>query len=317
MSKAKLLVVGELNVDLILNQIQSFPQVGKEIIAEEMNICLGSSSAILAANSAALGVDTSFCGVIGDDQFGDFILAELESKSVQCGHIKKLDGQKTGCTLVMSYGQDRANVTFPGAMNALTSNDIPFDELSVYQHMHVSSVFLQPGILQDIEQIFKKAKAAGMTTSLDLQWDPTEQWAFDFARCLPFVDVFMPNESELLALTGADSISSAIEILKPYLNTLALKMGTSGSLGIRGGQQITMPAFEGKYFVDAIGAGDSFNAGFIRRFMAGASLEDCLREGNMMGALNTTAAGGTAAFSNREKLSESIQDLLGVELSHI
>ncbi len=317
MAIPKLLVVGELNVDLILNKIQAFPQVGKEMIAEEMEMCLGSSSAIMAANSAAMGVDTAFCGVVGDDYNGDYILRELERKSVSCAHVTKVKGQKTGCTLILNYEQDRANVTYPGAMNALTIHDIPFENSAVYQHLHVSSLFLQKGIQHDIEQILISAHAAGMTTSLDLQWDPTEQWEFDYARCLPYVDVFMPNESELLALTKTGSINSAIDKISPYLNTLALKMGRKGSLGIQDGQQITVPSFEVLPFVDAIGAGDSFNAGFIQKYMSGASLEECLRQGNMMGALNTTAAGGTGAFCDRARLKERIKDILGIELSLI
>jgi sugar/nucleoside kinase (ribokinase family) len=313
MINPKLLVVGELNVDLILNKIQAFPQMGKEMIADEMDMCLGSSSAIMAANSAALGVDTTFCGVVGDDQFGDFILAELEHKSVSCRHITRLAGQRTGCTMVLNYGQDRANVTFPGTMNELTIKNIPFGTNAAYQHLHVSSPFLQKGLLNDIEQVFINARAAGMTTSLDLQWDPAEQWAFDYVRCLPYVDVFMPNESELLALTKTDSISSAIERIRPYMHTLALKMGRKGSMGICGKQQLTVPAFEGPHFVDAIGAGDSFNAGFIQQFISGAPLEDCLREGNLMGALNTTAAGGTGAFCGINEISENIKDFWGIE----
>jgi sugar/nucleoside kinase (ribokinase family) len=315
MTSPKLLVVGELNVDLILNKIQAFPQLGKEMIADQMDICLGSSSAIMAANSAAMGVDTTFCGVLGKDYFGDFILQELKRKAVRCDHIKRLNDQKTGCTLIMSFGQDRANVTYPGAMNALTIKDIPFSSTFGYQHLHVSSLFLQKGLQDDIQQIFINARAAGMTTSLDLQWDPSEQWAFDYAQCLPYVDVFMPNESELLALTRTDSVSSGIEKIRPYLNTLALKMGTNGSMGISDEQQLTVPAFEVLHFVDAIGAGDSFNAGFIRKYIAGASLEDCLREGNLMGALNTTAAGGTGAFCDRNQIDENTKYLRGIEPS--
>jgi sugar/nucleoside kinase (ribokinase family) len=310
-----ILVVGEMNVDLILNKIQAFPQVGKELFADEMDMCLGSSSAIMAANIAAMGVDTTFCGVVGADYFGEFILRELERKSVNCRHVKRLHEQKTGCTMILNFGQDRANVTYQGAMNALTANDIPFENGGGYQHLHVSSLFLQKGLLNDIWQVFSNARAAGMTTSLDLQWDPTEQWAFDYACCLPYVDVFMPNEAELLALTKAGSISDAIEKVQPYLNTLALKMGLDGSIGICGDQRITVPAFEGPHFVDAIGAGDSFNAGFIQQYILGASLEECLRAGNLMGALNTTAAGGTGAFCDIDKISENIREFWGIELS--
>ena len=309
----KILVAGELNVDLIMNQIQAFPQVGKEIIADEMDMCLGSSSAIMAANIAAMGVDTTFCGVVGDDYFGHFMLSELGRKSVSCAHVTTLPDQKTGCTMILNFGQDRANVTYQGAMNALTISNIPFE--NSYQHLHVSSLFLQKGLLNDIENILIHARAAGMTTSLDLQWDPTEQWAFDYARCLPYVDVFMPNESELLALTKTNSISSGIEKIRPYLNTLALKMGRKGSLGICGDEQLTVPAFEVPHFVDAIGAGDSFNAGFIQKYISGAPLEECLREGNLMGALNTTAAGGTGAFCDFNKINETIKTFWGAELS--
>jgi sugar/nucleoside kinase (ribokinase family) len=315
MAKPKLLVVGELNVDLILNKIQAFPHLAKEIIADEMELCLGSSSAIMAANSAVMGLDTTFCGVVGKDYFGDFILGELERKSVSCRHVTRLADQKTGCTLVLNYGQDRANVTYQGAMNALTISDIPYGSPSVYQHLHVSGLFLQKGLQNDILQVFIKAREAGMTTSLDLQWDPSEQWAFDYVRCLPYVDIFMPNESELMALTRTDSVSGGIEKIEPYLNTLALKMGRNGSLGIRGKEQMTVPAFEVPDFVDAIGAGDSFNAGFIRKYLSGASLEDCLLEGNLMGALNTTAAGGTGAFGDRDKISERIKEFWGIESS--
>jgi len=315
MMTPKLLVIGELNVDLILNKIQAFPQMGKETVADEMDMCLGSSSAIMAANIAAMGVDTTFCGVVGDDYFGDFILGELEQRAVNCRHVTRLTGQKTGCTLVMNYGQDRANVTFQGVMNELTIKNIPFEAPGIYQHLHVSSLFLQKGLLNDIEQIFINARAAGMTTSLDMQWDPAEQWAFDYARCLPYVDVFMPNESELRALTKTDSISSGIQKIQPYLNTLALKMGRNGSMGICGKQQLTVPAFEGPHFVDAIGAGDSFNAGFIQKYISGAPLEECLRKGNLMGALNTTAAGGSGAFYDLNTISENIKKFWGVELS--
>jgi sugar/nucleoside kinase (ribokinase family) len=208
----------------------------------------------------------------------------------------------------MNYGQDRANVTFQGVMNELTIKDIPFEAPATYQHLHISSLFLQKGLLNDIEQILINARAAGMTTSLDLQWDPAGQWAFDYAMCLPYVDVFMPNEAELLALTKTDSIGSGIEKIRPYLNTLALKLGRNGSMGICGKQQLTVPAFEGPHFVDAIGAGDSFNAGFIQKYISGASLEECLREGNLMGALNTTAAGGTGAFCGFSTISENIKE---------
>ena len=198
----------------------------------------------------------------------------------------------------MNYDQDRANVTYCGAMEALTMQEIPWEVAGTFKHFHLSNYFLQKGIQKDITAIFEKAKSAGMTTSLDLQVDPDDQWDFDYERCLPHVDIFLPNESELLSLTGKSSISEALEAIKPYANTVALKRGVKGGLVFEKGKVTEVAAFVNDQFVDAIGAGDSFNAGFIHRFLQGADWESCLRFANLTGALNTTAAGGTGAFTS-------------------
>ena len=304
MMSKKLLVVGELNVDLILNGIQGFPKVGTEIVADSMDFTVGSSSAIMASNISALGIDTSFCGIVGDDKFGNFLLEELQQKNVNTRFIKQLKKYNTGVTVVLNYDQDRANVTYCGAMNALNINDIPWDNIKEFSHFHISNYFLQEGIKKDITLIFKKAKAAGLSTSLDLQYDPEETWDFDFKDCLPFVDIFLPNEIELLALTGKASIEDALKTLKPFANTIALKLGKDGSRLVNQIMNIEAAPFINKNYKDAIGAGDSFNAGFIQKFLAGASLEECLKNANLMGSLNTTGSGGTSAFSSPEYIEQ-------------
>lgn len=314
MSSKKLLVVGELNVDLILNGIKGFPKVGTEIVAGAMDFTLGSSSAIMASNISTLGIDTSFCGMIGDDKFGDFVLEQLQLKNVNTRFIKISPDYKTGITVVMNYNQDRANVTFCGAMNALSINEIPWGNINDFEHFHLSNYFLQEGIKNDITRIFKKAKAAGLSTSLDLQYDPEETWDFDYKTCLPFVDIFLPNESEILALTGKGTIEAAINTIKPFANTIALKLGKEGSRLIKDKIDIEAAPFINKNYKDAIGAGDSFNAGFIQKFLEGASPEECLKNANLMGSLNTTCAGGTAAFSSKEDIEKELKQILNQQI---
>ena len=140
-----------------------------------------------------------------------------------------------------------------------------------------------------------------MTTSLDSQWDPTEQWDLDYKAVLPLVTVFMPNETELKFLTGSAKLDEAIEKIRPYINAAVIKCGSRGSLLMRQGKQDRIQkALLNKNVVDCIGAGDSFNSGFITRFAAGDALDICQQYGNMTGAVNTTAAGGTTAFTCRE-----------------
>ena len=310
MSSKKLLVVGELNVDLIFNGIKGLPKIGTEIVASNMDFTLGSSSAIMASNISALGIDTSFCGMIGVDEFGEFVLEQLQQKNVDTRYIKKTTAYKTGITVVMNYDQDRANVTYCGAMHALTINEIPWSNINDFDHFHLSNYFLQEGIKNDITRIFKKAKVAGLSTSLDLQFDPEETWDFDYKNCLPFVDIFLPNEAEIFALTGKATIEAAIDTIKPYTNTIALKLGENGSRLINGKLDIESAPFINKNYKDAIGAGDSFNAGFIQKFLEGASPEDCLKNANLMGSLNTTCAGGTTAFSSKEIIERELKQIM-------
>ena len=300
----KLLVVGELNVDLILNDIAGFPKVGTEILANKMTLSLGSSSAILASNISALGVDTSFCGMLGQDDFGSFVLQQLQDRKVDTRFITTTSREKTGITVVMNYQQDRANVTYCGAMEALTIEDLPWKQLQEFSHLHLSNFFLQKGIRKDITEIFRRAKAAGLTTSLDLQVDPEQKWEFDYKACLPYVDIFFPNEAEILALTGETAVEGALNALKPYANIVALKLGEKGARLSTKEEELELKPFLNKNFADAIGAGDSFNAGFLEKYLQGNSLEECLKNANLIGSLSTTQPGGTGAFTSRENIEQ-------------
>jgi sugar/nucleoside kinase (ribokinase family) len=306
--KFDILVVGELNVDLILNQIALFPVIGKEILADDMELTLGSSSAIFASNISIIGASVAFLGSIGQDQFGDLVLDSLQNKKVDTKFIIRSKQSKTGATIILNYGEDRAMITHPGAMNELKAEDISEQQLCTARHLHVSSIFLQPALLKGIVNLFAKAKVCGMTTSLDIQWDPDEKWDVDFEKLLPFVDVFLPNEKEIMAITQANTIEQAIAKLRPFAKTIIVKMGNKGSRAYHENKMIEADPFLNSEVVDAIGAGDSFNAGFISQFIKKASIAKCLDYGNIMGAINTTAAGGTGAFSNHAKLKQTAKN---------
>lgn len=290
-------VVGELNVDLILNQIDQFPQVGKEVLAGKMNLTLGSSSAIFASNLCTLGASTSFIGKIGQDSFGDLVIDSLSTRGVDTRNIIRDETLQTGATIVLNFGEDRAMVTHPGAMEQLTLADVQDHVLKSARHLHMSSIFLQPGLIDQLETLFKNAKKLGLTTSIDPQWDPAERWAVDLEALLSYVDVFMPNAGELMAFTKTSNLQSGIEVLKPYANILVVKDGRAGAYGWQSGELIHQPPFLNEQVVDSIGAGDSFDAGFISMFIQGKTLQECLSYGALSGAVNTTRPGGTTAFA--------------------
>jgi len=300
----EIIVIGELNVDIIFNRLPGLPEMGKEILAHEMNITLGSSSAIFASNLSVLGSKVIFCGKVGLDAFGSFVLSNLNEKKVDTARIVQSMTSKTGATIVLNYDQDRAMVTHQGAMESFCAEDIDFDFLKNSSHLHVSSIFLQTGIRKDIVSIFSQAKASGLTTSLDPQWDPAEEWELDIENFFPLLDVFMPNHKEFLAITHTQSLMEGIDVIKSFAPniTLIIKDGQNGAYAWKQGELIHQPAFLNKDVVDCIGAGDSFNAGFIHSFVQARSLADSLYLGAVTGAISTTKAGGTGAFASLQQV---------------
>lgn len=302
--KFDVMVVGELNVDLILNKLNKPPQFGKEQIAGEMTLTLGSSTAIYAANSTSLGVDVAFCGKVGTDQFGTLVMNSLSEKGVNTDYIIADDTLKTGATIIFRYDNDRMMVTHPGAMDHMTVPDVPDELFKKSRHIHTSAVFLQPGIKKDLVSLFRKAKEHGLTTSMDTQWDPEEAWELDFENLLPLLDFFLPNDQELLQLTGASDVDDALEQLSGYDTCIVVKCGEQGAVMQNNGKKRTVPAYHVTDFVDAVGAGDSFNAGFIHGFVKGKPLKKCLAAGNLAAAVSTTAAGGTDGIKSPQQVAE-------------
>ena len=305
MKKFDIIALGELNVDLLLNKIGGFPEVGKEIFAKEMTLTLGSSTAIFAANAASLGAKVSFLGMVGNDDFGAFVRTSLEKRGVDTSNLIEVSTAATGLTAILNYDQDRANVTYPGAMSIMGVKDIRPEVIAQAKHVHISSIFLQETLHKDIYEIVKLVKDNGATLSMDMQFDPEEKWDFDYKKILPLVDIFMPNIQELTAVTGKKTLEEAVAEVRPYINVLVVKMGSKGSTVVTKEGEKLLPAMLNSNVVDAIGAGDSFNSGFITAFVQGKDLEYCQYLGNLTGAINTTAAGGTGAFTSKEAVEDA------------
>ena len=307
-------VAGELNIDLIFNKIEMFPETGKEVLAGQMVLTLGSSSAIFASNLSSMGSKVAFAGMIGQDIFGDFVLKSLEDKGVNTSFVIKRLESSTGATVVINQAEDRAMITYPGAMKEFTADDISDDMLASASHLHVSSVFLQAGLRKGIVGLLKRAKKSGLTTSLDTQWDPEEKWDLPLEELLPFVDVFLPNKLEFLNLSRSSTLTAGIEKLASRLNVLVVKDGSKGASLWHKGILAEQPAFLNREVADAIGAGDSFDAGFIQKYINGDPLKDCLKYGALMGAINTTKPGGTTAFTNIDAIRQAARDRFKMEI---
>ncbi len=303
-----------MNIDLILNRIGSFPEMGKEILADEMTVTLGSSSAIFASNLSVLGTSVSYVGKVGWDHFAAQVFSSLERAGVDVSHILRTPDYQTGLTVALNYGNDRAMVTYPGAMIHLTDRDVTDEVLATAGHMHLSSIFLQEGIKPDVVELFRRAKGLGLTTSFDPQWDPHEKWDVELEKLLPHVDLFLPNAGELQQFTSSGTMEGALEAIKPFCNVVVVKNGVEGAMMWDKSEAVHQPAFLNDRVTDAIGAGDSFNAGFIHYFVQKRALRACLEFAALTGAVNTTAAGGTSAFESVEQVKATARERFNYQM---
>jgi sugar/nucleoside kinase (ribokinase family) len=290
-----IVVVGDINADLVLTGLTSLPALHELKHAENMKLTLGGSSAIFAYNIARLGVATGFVGKVGKDHLGDFLLDTLNSVGVDTSHVVRDSALPTGVCVVMSFPQDYAMVSYPGIRNSFVLSEIDLEYVKRARQLHVSGFYLQPGLHAGCLELFQRAKAAGLTTSLDPDHDPTEEWDNGIRQLLPLVDLFFPNEIEAIRIANAVELDESTSILADLGHTIVIKVGANGVRLSSHGESFSAPAFKVQP-VDTTGAGDSFDAGFIFQHLQGSPLQKCLAWGNACGALSTRALGGIDAF---------------------
>jgi sugar/nucleoside kinase (ribokinase family) len=287
-------VVGELNADLILrgDVMPAFGQVEKLI--DDATLAIGSSSAICACGLARLGLGVAFVGVVGDDEFGRFMVRELTRRGVDTGGIRVDPALQTGLTVILSRGVDRAMLTYAGSIAALSYAEIDLAALDHARHLHLGSYFLLDNLRPHAPRLFDAAHLRGLTVSLDTNYDPAGRWDGGLAEALQQVDVFLPNEAELRGIARVADTDAALEHLAARVPVVAVKLGARGALARCGGeiaQADSLPVS----VVDTVGAGDSFDAAFVYGYLARWELRRTLRFASVCGSLSTRAAGGTAA----------------------
>jgi sugar/nucleoside kinase (ribokinase family) len=292
-----ILVAGELNPDAIVVGPELTPEFGQvETLATDGTLTIGSSGAIFACGCARLDLATAYVGTIGDDAGGRFVLTELEHGGVDTTACRVEEGKPTGLTVVISRGEDRAILTAVGAMDALDAAEVTDALLATAEHLHVTSPALQPRLRAGLPDLFARARARGLTTSLDPGWDPAGEWGAALADTLAATDVFFPNAAEASRIAGtpADDPEAALDALAARVPTVAVKLGADGAIAAdpSGRARAAAPVVDP---VDATGAGDSFAAGFLRARRGELPLADQLRVAVACGSLSTRALGGVAA----------------------
>lgn len=289
-------VAGELNLDLILYGLPEQLAPERELIADRMMLTLGSSSAIVAHNLASLGSRVGFQSRIGDDQLGQMSLERLKQSGVDVSKVRQVSGATTtGLTVILHHQAWRNILTYMGTISELSWEDLDLDYLADARHFHLSSYFMQRALRPRVAELFRLLKSKGLTISLDTNDDPEDRWEGGLDELLELVDVFLPNEREACKAAGTEDLEEAVKKLSKLVPLLVVKVGPKGSWAQRGSERFTSPPVSVTP-VDTVGAGDSFDAGFLHEYLRGSDIAKCLASGNRAGALSTTRPGGTEAF---------------------
>jgi sugar/nucleoside kinase (ribokinase family) len=299
-------MAGEINLDLILYGLPEEMPLERELLGNDFRLTLGSSSAILAHNLAAIGISVGFITRLGEDPLGSIALERLAEKGVDLSRIRRVaSGTSTGVTILLHHGSKRHILTYPGTMSEMSASDLDMEYLASARHFHLSSLFLLKALQPDLPRIFRQLKAAGLTLSLDTNDDPDDRWESGLDELLGLVDIFLPNDDEACRITGKPDAESALASLAQRVPIVAIKCGKRGALVQAKDKKWELPA-QSVAPVDTIGAGDSFNAGFLAAYLRGETPDRCATLGNRTAAISTLRPGGTESFRDPALVQELV-----------
>ncbi|WP_194924279.1 carbohydrate kinase family protein [Catenulispora pinisilvae] len=294
MTTFDLLVVGDANPDVLLAGAPPVPPYGQaETLVTSGALALGGSAAIVAHGAARLGLSTALAAAVGRDAAGDFVLDVLTSAGVDIAAVTRHPDLPTALTVCLDGPDgDRAILTAPGCLAAFDPRQLP-----PARHIHAASYFLQPALAARLPDLFRTTDA---TCSMDTNHDPSGHWHLT-PGLLEACDYVLPNEAEALALTGTATVDEALAgFVKAGVVTPVVKRGRDGATA-RKGTELHSARLTPLDPVDTVGAGDSFDAGFLAAVLNGDDLDRALAIGCACGALSTREVGGTAAQPSWEQ----------------
>jgi ribokinase len=305
----RVLVVGDANPDLVLrgDVVPRFGQV--EQLLDAADLVIGGSAAIAAHALARLGRPVSLVAAVGTDAFGGLQCELLGAAGVDTGPLVARTTLPTGLTVVLSRGDDRAILTFPGAIPTLTAEEISTATTSLddLRHVHVASLYLHPALVDTLAPVLAAVQASGRTVSLDTNDDPAGAWR-GIDDLLPHVDVLLPNAREAVALAGARDDADPVDAARKLADRgplVVVKLGRDGAIAVNRDRTVVTTGGVPAQVVDTTGAGDTFGAAFLDAWLADIDLATCLARAVHAGARAVGAAGGTAGQPTASELDAS------------
>ena len=305
------LVIGDLNVDIIVADINRPLGKGSEVIAKNHLLDIGGSGGIFSTVLSELGIKTYIISKIGNDTFGNYLVGRLEGHGVGVDKIIIEKGKNTGVTINLTYAEDKMQVSSVNMIKKFNISDIVFEGLENIAHVHFSSYYMMDGLQNDYVRIISniKNKYGDITFSMDTNDDPSGEWNDKIYETLPHIDVFMINKKEALMITKKNNINDALEKLSKIVKTIVIKLGIDGYTAKHNGNLYSGDSLNAD-FKDSTGAGDNFDAGFLYGFLKNMEPGKSLRIGNICGAKSVEYLGGPGTKEKFDKIHKLIKETI-------
>lgn len=302
------LVIGTTTLDLFNGGIAQMPTVrGDEFTTDSLVFCqeplqmlLGGNAGIAAYALARLGAPVAIGSAIGSDPSGDLLQNWLQAAGVATSGLVRHATAATSTTTVVS-DQTRNRLAFhhAGSSHHYAPGDLPADLLAQTKVVLLSAFTLLNQWRPDgFTDLLVQAKKQGAITALDIGpaiGHPVKLG--EIAHLLRYVDYFICNEHELSVCCEVDETAGGskvgmAQILTHGAGCVVIKRGAEGALvQAKGEATVHVPGFA----VNArmtVGAGDSFNAGFLYASQQGKAPAEAARFANAVAALVVTSAQG-------------------------
>lgn len=292
------LSMGNLNLDIYV-KTDAIPRPDESVDAYETYMGGGGSAANFSVAVARLGLGSRFLGSVGNDQFGDMLIKELESEGVDTKFIKRISHEKTG-TVIVIVGLDGSKrmIRYSGANLGLTPNDITNDVMNGVSHVHVAL-----GRTEIIEVAKRIAKSMGLTVSVD-GGTPLAKKGLDVIKdIMNDVDIWFMNSFEARELGHSENVVKAAEniVSRVRVRELIVTLGPRGALLLRDGEVKYSDAFKVPP-IDTTGAGDTFAAAYTVASVLDLDPIDKLVFANATASLKVTKRGARSSPKLNEVL---------------
>jgi sugar/nucleoside kinase (ribokinase family) len=271
---------------------------GTTTFVDSIEFQVGGNGANTSIALARLDVPVKLVGCVGKDEQARFVLKQLKAAGVDVTHVGSIHAPTAATAAMIDTAGQRRFLHRLGASAKALSQPVEFDAALVagVSHYHLASLFVLPAFRPHAPESLRRAREAGLTTSLDTNWDPLNRWIEDIRPCLPHLDILFANEDEARMLTGsADPIKAGTTLLNEGVRMVVLKLGRQGCALFGADLEHHSPAFEVNV-KDTTGAGDCFVAGFLAAALAGDGLIETARFANAVAAQSVQQVGAVSGM---------------------